>query len=71
MPTKVGGHVDIIRLAADGAEWLQRKDQCAAQEARPAPQVPVVSENTNGSESSNPGGVLEIRGDQPTRLSLP
>ena len=29
--------------------------------------APVVSENTNGGESSNPGGVLEIRGDQPTR----
>ena len=28
---------------------------------------PVVSENANGVESSNPGGVLEIRGDQPTR----
>ncbi len=28
---------------------------------------PVVSENANGAESSNPGGVLEIRGDQPTR----
>ena len=40
MPTKVGGHVDIIRLAADGAEWLQRKDQCAAQEARPRPAGP-------------------------------
>ena len=46
MPTKVGGHVDIIRLAADGAEWLQRKDQCAAQEARPAPQVPVLCQNS-------------------------
>ena len=44
MPTKVGSHVDIIRLATDGAEWLQRKDQCAAQEARSAPQVPVVSQ---------------------------
>ena len=46
MPTKVGGHVDIIRLAADGAEWLQRKDQCAAHEARPAPQVPVLCQNS-------------------------
>ena len=27
----------------------------------------VVSENANGAESSNPGGVLEIHGDQPTR----
>ena len=27
----------------------------------------VVSENTNGAESSNPGGILEIGGDQPTR----
>ena len=35
MPTKVGGPVDIIRLTADGAEWLQRKDHCAAQEPRP------------------------------------
>ena len=26
-----------------------------------------MSENANGAESSNPGGVLEIRGDQPTR----
>ena len=40
MPTKVGGPVDIIRLAADGAEWLQRKDQCAAQESRPALPAP-------------------------------
>ena len=28
---------------------------------------PVLSENANGAESSNPGDVLEIRGDQPTR----
>ena len=27
----------------------------------------VVSENANGAASSNPRGVLEIRGDQPTR----
>ena len=27
----------------------------------------VVSENTNGAEISNPRGVVEIRGDQPTR----
>ena len=27
----------------------------------------VVSKNTNGAESSNPGGVLEIGGDQPTQ----
>ena len=37
MPTKVGGPVDIIRLTADGPEWLQRKDQCPAQHPRPAP----------------------------------
>ena len=29
--------------------------------------APVVSENTNGAESSNPRGIFEIRGDQPTR----
>ena len=28
---------------------------------------PVVSENANVAEISNPGGVVEIRGDQPTR----
>ena len=28
---------------------------------------PVVSENANGAKSSNPRGVLEICGDQPTR----
>ena len=30
--------------------------------------VGVVSENANGAESSNPGSVVKIRGDQPTRL---
>ena len=29
--------------------------------------IPVVSENANGAESSNPRGVLEFCGDQPTR----
>ena len=29
--------------------------------------VSVVSENANGAEISNPRGVVEIRGDQPTR----
>ena len=31
---------------------------------------PVVSENANGAESSNPGGVLEIRRDQPNSAGI-
>ena len=32
--------------------------------------VAVVSENANGAESRNPGGVLEIGGDPPTQHGL-
>ena len=31
-PTKVGGPVDIIRLTANGTEWLQRQPQCRDRE---------------------------------------
>ena len=31
-PNKVGGPVDIIRLTANGVEWLERKPQCRDQE---------------------------------------
>ena len=31
-PTTVGGPVDMIRLTANGAEWLQRKPQCRDRE---------------------------------------
>ena len=26
--SKVGGRIDIIRLTADGAEWIKKKDEC-------------------------------------------
>jgi hypothetical protein len=27
-PDKVGGHIDIIKVSKDGAEWIQKKPQC-------------------------------------------
>ncbi len=46
----------------DCPRWIE-----AALEKRAADLYLVVSKNTNGAESSNPGGVLGIGGDQSTR----
>ena len=59
----VQGH---FRVHVDVPYWTRR----VRRHTQEIPTDLVVSENANGAESPNPGGVVEIRGDPPTMHGL-